>query len=85
MIPSDADKSGLLNFMEFVCALWNLLSLGESDLGVLGYLMKDPTGVLRVKCKKYLWFLLLKGGIVVLLQIPGGTIISSLTDTLACS
>lgn len=45
----DEERKGLLNFMEYVCALWNLLTLADADLGVLGYLMKDPTGVLRIK------------------------------------
>jgi hypothetical protein len=44
----DADKSGKLNFLEFVCAMWNLLTIPEPQLGAIVYLMKDPTGVLRV-------------------------------------
>lgn len=34
--------------MEFVCSMWNLLTLPESQLGALAYLMKDPSGVLRI-------------------------------------
>jgi Ca2+-binding EF-hand superfamily protein len=45
----DEDKSGLLNFMEFACAMWNFLTLQECDLGTLMYLMKEPTGKLRIK------------------------------------
>jgi hypothetical protein len=44
----DADKSGKLNFLEFVCAMWNLLTIPEHQLGAIVYLMKDPTGILRV-------------------------------------
>jgi hypothetical protein len=37
--------------MEFVCSMWNLLTLSEDDLGILAYLMKDPSGVMRIRCK----------------------------------
>jgi hypothetical protein len=33
----------MINFMEFVCTLWNLLTLPESDYGALAFLIKDPT------------------------------------------
>ncbi len=45
----DMDKSGVLTFLEFVCCIWNLLTLDEAQLGTLLYLIKDPTGVLKIK------------------------------------
>lgn len=45
----DADRSGKFNFFEFVCCLWNLLTIPENQLGAIVYLMKDPSGVLRVR------------------------------------
>lgn len=54
----DADKSGKFNFLEFVCCMWNLLTIPENQLGAIVYLMKDLSGVLRVRCKctSYLFF-----------------------------
>eukprot|EP01040_Poterioochromonas_malhamensis_P011531 gene11531-12575_t len=45
----DADKSGKFNFLEFVCCMWNLLTIPENQLGAIVYLMKDLSGVLRVR------------------------------------
>ena len=47
----DKDKSGMINFMEFVCTLWNLLTLPESDFGSLAYLIKDPSTDGKISCK----------------------------------
>ncbi len=47
------DKSGMINFMEFVCTLWNLLTLPESDFGSLAYLIKDSTADGKISCKKF--------------------------------
>eukprot|EP01033_Poteriospumella_lacustris_P016225 gene16225-11610_t len=44
----DEDKSGKLTFLEFVCSMWNLLSMPANILGSLCYLIKDPTGTMRV-------------------------------------
>lgn len=46
-----SDKSGYINFMEFVCSVWNLLTLPEPDLGSIAYLMKDPGGTSALKCQ----------------------------------
>ncbi len=46
----DDTKSGKLTFVEFVCAMWNLLTTKEEDLSIFMYLMRDPTGVMRIKC-----------------------------------
>lgn len=46
-----ADKSGKLTFLEFVCSMWNLLSMPTQIIGALCYLIKDPTGQMRVHCK----------------------------------
>ncbi len=45
------DKSGLINFMEFVCCLWNLLTLPEPDLGSIAYLIRDPSGTSALRCE----------------------------------
>jgi hypothetical protein len=47
----DHAKSGKLNFVEFVGSMWNFLSLREEDLSMFMYLIKDPTGVMRIKCE----------------------------------
>jgi Ca2+-binding EF-hand superfamily protein len=44
----DEDKSGKLTFLEFVCSMWNLLSMPTNIMGSLCYLIIDPTGALRV-------------------------------------
>lgn len=33
--------------------MWNFLTLSERDLGTLTYLMKDPTGAMRIKCTTF--------------------------------
>lgn len=45
------DDSGLVNFMEFVCAIWNFLTLPEEDMGSLAFLIKDPSGEKHITCK----------------------------------
>lgn len=45
----DEGKTGKLNFLEFAAAMWNFLSLPEKLVGVLVYLMKDPTGTYCIK------------------------------------
>ncbi|KAJ1421568.1 hypothetical protein B484DRAFT_399408, partial [Ochromonadaceae sp. CCMP2298] len=37
----DEDKSGIINFMEFVCSLWNILTLNESSMGGLAFNIVD--------------------------------------------
>jgi hypothetical protein len=44
------DKSGKINFMEFVCTLWNLLTLPESNFGSVAYLLKDPSAESAISC-----------------------------------
>ncbi len=47
----DDEKTGKLNFFELTVMMWDYLSLKEEALGVYIYLMRDPTGVMRIKCK----------------------------------
>lgn len=47
----DDAGSGRLDFVEFVCSMWNFLSARQEDLAVFFYLMKDPSGVMRIKCE----------------------------------
>ena len=49
----DYTKSGKLNFIEFVCAMWNFLTVPEDELSIFMYLMKDPSAVMRIKCKSW--------------------------------
>lgn len=51
LILETTDKSGMINFMEFVCTLWNLLTLPESDFGSVAYLLRDPSGESEITCK----------------------------------
>lgn len=41
----------MINFMEFVCTLWNLLTLPEGDYGALAFLIKDPSAAGTINCK----------------------------------
>lgn len=50
IITNNSDDTGMINFSEFVCGLWNFLSLPESDIAGIVYCMKDPTGKLVVRC-----------------------------------
>eukprot|EP01031_Cornospumella_fuschlensis_P024182 gene24182-29247_t len=45
----DLDKTGKLNFTEFVCALWIFLSLAESDMADFLYRLKDASGTYCLK------------------------------------
>ena len=45
-----SDKSGLINFMEFVCSMWNFLTIPREDMGSLAYLIKDPSAVGCISC-----------------------------------
>lgn len=45
------DNSGMINFMEFVCTLWNLLTLPEPDFGSIAYLIKDPSATGTINCE----------------------------------
>jgi Ca2+-binding EF-hand superfamily protein len=47
----DADRSGKFNFLEFICALWNFLTIPEHQLGAILYLIKDFNGELRIRCE----------------------------------
>ena len=40
----DEDASGEINFMEFVCSMWNMLTLHITELGSLVFLMFSPDG-----------------------------------------
>ena len=40
-----------MNFVEFVCGMWNLLTVPEHHLGAFAYLMRDPSGKMRIVCK----------------------------------
>eukprot|EP00981_Chlorochromonas_danica_P001365 scaffold292_cov161-Ochromonas_danica.AAC.3 len=46
----DEDKSGLINFMEFVCTLWNILTLPVEECACIAYLIKDPTADATITC-----------------------------------
>jgi hypothetical protein len=48
----DKDKFGKLTFLEFVCAMWNLLSMPTNIMASLCYLIVDPTGAHRVHYSK---------------------------------
>mmetsp|Transcript_4703 Transcript_4703/g.7681 ORF Transcript_4703/g.7681 Transcript_4703/m.7681 type:complete len:453 (+) Transcript_4703:91-1449(+) len=41
----DEDESGIINFMEFVCSLWNILTLDELNMGGLAFNIVDRTGM----------------------------------------
>lgn len=45
------DHSGMINFLEFVCALWNLLTISEDNYGTMAFLLKEPTGKSVINCK----------------------------------
>jgi hypothetical protein len=44
------DRSGIINFMEFVCALWNILTMDESNMGSLAFMIADPTASKLLSC-----------------------------------
>lgn len=46
-----SDHLGVLNFLEFCATMWNLLTLTDRNLGLVAYLMKDPSGVMKIRCK----------------------------------
>ena len=51
-IPSvKTDRSGIINFMEFVCSLWNILTLDETNMGCLAFMIADPTASKTLSCK----------------------------------
>jgi hypothetical protein len=41
----------MINFLEFVCTLWNILTLPQSDFGSVAYLLRDPSGKQNITCK----------------------------------
>ncbi|RYG59128.1 hypothetical protein EON64_20550 [archaeon] len=47
---SNADGSGVINFMEFVCTLWNLLTLPEKHCAVIAYMIKDRSTKGDISC-----------------------------------
>lgn len=46
------DNSGELNFMEFVCSMWHFLSMKETDMGYLLFMLHDANGEGTIACKK---------------------------------
>lgn len=52
----DEDKSGVINFLEFVCTLWNILTLPQGDFGSVAFLLRDPSGRNLISCKKLSFF-----------------------------
>jgi hypothetical protein len=40
--------------MEFVCAIWNILTLDESNMGSMAFMIADPTGSKNLSCKLHL-------------------------------
>jgi hypothetical protein len=45
------DNNGVVTFVEFVCSMWNLLTLSDTDLSMMMFLLKDPTGEQSLSCK----------------------------------
>lgn len=45
------DSSGVINFMEFVCTLWNILTIPQVECASIAYLIKDPSAVKTITCK----------------------------------
>ena len=43
-VSMDIDNTGYLNFCEFVCAMWNFLSMEPSRLGSYAYFLFDDDG-----------------------------------------
>lgn len=37
--------------MEFACSLWNILTLDETNMGCLAFMIADPTAVRTLSCK----------------------------------
>ena len=37
--------------MEFVCSLWNVLTLDETNMGSLAFMIADSTGCKNLTCK----------------------------------
>lgn len=55
-VSVSTDGSGVINFMEFVCTLWNLLTLPERHCAVIAYMIKDHStkGDISCKCNVFL-------------------------------
>lgn len=45
----DYEKNGSINFLQFVCFLWLSLTVGDTDMALLAYLLKDPSAVMKLQ------------------------------------